>query len=174
MRLVVQRVLKASLSTGGKQVSSINQGLHVLCGITHGDNQLDIDSLLPKLLKLKLWDDKNGKAWASNVIDNSYQILFVSQFTLYHKLKGTKPDFHDAADHEIAKDLYEQFLSQLQTEYLKLRKETFKQGGEPGVQYVQPGSFGNHMEISTVCDGPVTLVIDSVKDPRALKKLEAM
>lgn len=73
----------------------------VLCGVTHSDNELDIDSLVPKLLKLRLWESK-GKPWNGNVVEMGFQILLVSQFTLYHKLKGTKPDFHEAAEHEKA------------------------------------------------------------------------
>ena len=82
----------------------------VLCGITHDDNELDVDSLVPKLLKTRLWGDEAGKSWSKSVVDLDYQILLVSQFTLYHKMKGTKPDFHAAMDNEPARDLYELFL----------------------------------------------------------------
>ena len=167
MRLVVQRVLRAKLTSGGTVVSEINNGLFVLCGITHGDNQVDIDYLVPKLLKTKLWGSSDNQAWKSSVVDMKYQILFVSQFTLYHQLKGTRPDFHDAADHEVAKALYNTFLTQLEQEYVKM-------ADCPVEKCVQPGSFGNYMNIETVCDGPVTLVIESVKDAKAVQKYESM
>jgi D-aminoacyl-tRNA deacylase len=77
MRLVVQRVLNATLTSQGKIVSKIENGLMVLCGITHTDNEVDIDNLVPKLLGLKLWDHKE-KAWSGNVVDMGFQILFVS------------------------------------------------------------------------------------------------
>ena len=82
----------------------------VLCGITHDDNILDVDSLIPKLLKTRLWPNEQGQGWATSVVENDYQILLVSQFTLYHKMKGTKPDFHEAMGNEPALDLYNQFL----------------------------------------------------------------
>ena len=89
----------------------------VLCGITHDDNSLDIDSLVPKLLKTRLWENETGKHWTTNIVEMDYQILLVSQFTLYHQMKGTKPDFHAAMANEPAQALYNQFLTQLETEY---------------------------------------------------------
>ena len=80
----MQRVTRAALTANEKKVSEIGPGLFVLCGITHDDNEVDVDNLVPKLLKLKLWHDKKDKAWATGVMDNQYQILLVSQFTLYH------------------------------------------------------------------------------------------
>lgn len=118
----------------------------VLCGVTHTDNEIDIDYIVPKILKLKLWESKD-KAWNANVVEQGFQILFVSQFTLYHQLKGTKPDFHGAADHEVAKTMYNQALAQLQMEYLAARKAA-KVEGPDLVEWVQPGSFGQYMQIS--------------------------
>ena len=71
----------------------------VLVGITHTDTEVDIEYLAPKLLGLRLWGDGN-KSWSKSVKDMEYQILLVSQFTLYHKLSGAKPDFHDAMNGE--------------------------------------------------------------------------
>ena len=85
----------------------------VLVGITHTDTRLDMEYLAGKLLKLKLWNDANEKAWSTNLVENGYEILLVSQFTLYHQLKGTKPDFHDAMGGEEALKLYNQFLEHL-------------------------------------------------------------
>ncbi len=158
MRIVVQRVLRGQVSVNSEIVSQIDRGLMVLCGITHGDNVLDIEYLAQKLLKLKLWPDAQGKAWSSNLVDNSYEILLVSQFTLYHQLKGTKPDFHDAMHGDDALPLYNSFL-----EYLK---KNYHEGR------VKPGAFGQYMNVEIVGDGPVTLVIDSIKDEKAQRKLE--
>ena len=86
-------------------------------------------------------------------MDNNYEILLVSQFTLYHQLKGTKPDFHNAMQNESAQILYNQFLEHLRTIYAPDR--------------VKPGAFGQYMNVEIVGDGPVTLVIDSIKDEKA-------
>ena len=102
----------------------------VLCGITHEDNSLDVDSLVPKLLKTRLWADDKGKGWSLNVVEKDYQILLVSQFTLYHQMKGTKPDFHQAMGGEEANVLYQEFLTKLDAEYkamqAKLKIQTTK------------------------------------------------
>jgi D-aminoacyl-tRNA deacylase len=71
MRLVVQRVLNASLASQGQTVSSIQNGVMVLCGITHSDTEVDIDNLVPKILNLKLWDYKE-KPWNGNVVDMGF------------------------------------------------------------------------------------------------------
>ena len=72
MRLVVQRVLNAKLTSGGSVVSQIDRGLMVLCGITHSDNELDVDYLVPKLLKTKLWDNAEGNAWKASAVELGY------------------------------------------------------------------------------------------------------
>ncbi len=89
----------------------------VLCGITHTDNKLDMEYLAGKLLKLRLWPDKEDRPWATNIVENDYDILLVSQFTLYHQLKGTKPDFHDAMNGDAALPLYNSFLEYLRKNY---------------------------------------------------------
>ena len=130
----------------------------VLCGITHTDNKLDVEYLTQKILKLRLWPDAADKAWGTNIVENDYEILLVSQFTLYHNLKGTKPDFHDAMDGEKALPLFNSFLEGLRKAY------------KP--EKVQPGAFGQYMNVEIVGDGPVTLAIDSIKDEKAQRKLE--
>lgn len=89
----------------------------MLVGITHTDNQLDMEYLANKLLKLRLWPDAKERAWATNVVDNNYDILLVSQFTLYHEMKGAKPDFHNAMNGEEAIHLYNQFLEFLRKKF---------------------------------------------------------
>ena len=83
MRIIIQRVNSAKLTSGGQLVSEIGKGLMVLVGITHGDNELDIDNLTPKLLNLRLWGE-GDKSWCKSLKEMDYQILLVSQFTLYH------------------------------------------------------------------------------------------
>ena len=117
-------MLEAGLTSGGQLVSKIGPGLMVLCGITHDDSEVDIDYCVGKLLKLRLWSDPidQNKAWHCNVVERQLQILLVSQFTLYHKLNGNKPDFHGAMANEQANELYNIFLVKLEQEYLKMQK----------------------------------------------------
>ena len=117
-----------------------------------------MEYLAQKILKLRLWPDKEDRAWGSNLVENDFEILLVSQFTLYHQLKGTKPDFHDAMNSETALPLFNSFLEHLRKQY-KADK-------------VYPGAFGQYMNVEIVGDGPVTIVIDSIKDEKAQKKLE--
>ena len=85
----------------------------VLVGITHTDTPVDIEYVVPKLLNLRLWADDKDKSWSKSLVDKQYECLLVSQFTLYHQLKGTKPDFHAAMNGESAKELYDAFLAKL-------------------------------------------------------------
>ena len=84
-------------------------------------------------------------------------------------MKGTKPDFHGAMANEPARELYNQFLQKLSTEFVTMRN---KAGIQSEKEPVLPGAFGEYMNIETVCDGPVTLVWESQKDPKAVAKLE--
>jgi len=111
-----------------------------------------------KLLKIRLWPDAEGKAWSKCVTDLDYEVLLVSQFTLYHKMKANKPDFHDAMDNEEAKNLYDMMLGYLRKTYRPDR--------------VFPGAFGQLMAVELVGDGPVTIALESIYDEKAVKKLE--
>ena len=91
-------------------------------------------------------------------MDLNYELLIVSQFTLYHKMKGNKPDFHNARDHEEAKQMYLEFIQMLKDNYDETK--------------VQTGAFGQFMDVQLHNDGPVTIALDSVKDPKIVKKLE--
>ena len=93
-----------------------------------------------------------------SVMDLNYELLIVSQFTLYHKMKGNKPDFHNARDHEEAKQMYLEFIQMLKDNYDETK--------------VQTGAFGQFMDVQLHNDGPVTIALDSVKDPKIVKKLE--
>ena len=162
MKIIIQRVHKASVSVGDQLVSSIGKGLMVLLGITHDDTKADTIHLTNKLLNMRLWSEvKEGKSlkpWAKSAMDMNYEILIVSQFTLYHKMKGNKPDFHNARDHEEAKDMYLEFIQML--------KDIYKE------DKIQMGAFGEYMNIKLENDGPVTIALDSVKDPKIVHKLE--
>ena len=83
----------------------------VLLGLTHTDDFSDTFHLGSKLLRLRLWPDEKEKPWDKSVLDNDFEVLVVSQFTLYHVLKGNKPDFHNAMEHEKARELYEEFIA---------------------------------------------------------------
>lgn len=97
----------------------------------------------------------------------------MSQFTLYHTLNGNKPNFNDAMANAGAKELYNLFLGKLEGEYLKMQKALKeKPAEEEKKRYVQPGAFGQYMNIAMTADGPVTLVVESVRDPKAVKKFE--
>lgn len=145
MRLVVQRVEKASVEAEGRVVGEINQGLFVLLGIKKGDTEKQVDSLVEKLVKLRIMADENSKMNLS-VKDTNSEILIVSQFTLYANTKdGNRPSFLDAENPEKAKKLYKYFVEKLQENNIDTKT----------------GSFGEYMKIKTKLDGPVTIVLEN-------------
>ncbi|MGB0199271.1 MAG: D-aminoacyl-tRNA deacylase [Flavobacteriaceae bacterium] len=146
MRVVVQRVTKASVSVDDAVVGSIEKGLLVLLGITHDDTQEDVDWLVNKVVQMRIFDDPKGVMNLS-LKDIDGQMLVVSQFTL-HALtkKGNRPSYIQAAKHQIAVPLYEAFVQQAQA---LLEKP------------VPTGVFGAMMQIDLTNDGPVTMVVDS-------------
>lgn len=143
MKFVIQRVIKSCVTVEGNVVGSINRGLLVLVGFTKGDNKNDINFAANKLLNIRLWSDKNDKTWSTSVKDNNFEILLVSQFTLYSYFKGNKPDFHLALNPLEAEPLYNYFVDTLRLIYSKDKIST--------------GKFGHMMEVSLVNDGPVTM-----------------
>lgn len=145
MRVVIQRVSKASVSIDGNVVGKIGPGLLLLVGFTHGDSSADIDYLVRKIVNMRIFEDENGKMNIS-LLQKGYQILSVSQFTLYADTSGgNRPGFSNAAEPEIATRLYDEFNQ-------KLRNQ--------GV-VVETGVFGAEMEVELVNGGPVTIIIDS-------------
>ena len=147
MRAVVQRVKKSELSIDGKLYSSIGKGFMVLLGITDTDTEAEIKALADKILKLRVFEDENGKMnLALSDIDGELQV--VSQFTLYADCHhGNRPSFINAGKPEIAEYLYEKFV-----EYCK------KNSNIP----VKTGVFGADMKIDLINDGPVTIVLECV------------
>ena len=146
MRLVIQRVSRASVSIEGNLKSQIEKGLLVLVGIEETDGDEDIEWLSRKLVQMRLFDDADGIMNLS-VKDVDGEILLISQFTLHARTKkGNRPSYIDAARPEIAIPLYEKFISQLETDL-----------GKP----IPTGEFGTQMEVNLLNDGPVTITIDS-------------
>ena len=146
MRVVIQRVKKASVEIEGQVKSTIGNGLLVLLGIENEDNTDDISWLTKKITGLRIFDDKDG-VMNHSVIDMDGDIMVVSQFTLHAKTKkGNRPSYIAAARPETAIPLYEEFVNQLQ-EILK--------------KPVSTGEFGAMMNIELINWGPVTILIDT-------------
>uniref|UniRef100_H3ACJ5 D-aminoacyl-tRNA deacylase n=1 Tax=Latimeria chalumnae TaxID=7897 RepID=H3ACJ5_LATCH len=117
MKVIIQRVAKASITVGDEQISSIGRGLCVLLGISLEDTQKDVEYMVRKILNLRLFEDENGKHWCKSVMDKQYEVLCVSQFTLLCTLKGNKPDYHMAMPAEQSEPFYKDFLEQLRKTY---------------------------------------------------------
>ena len=146
MRIVIQRVKKASVSIDEQIVANINQGLLILLGIENADNENDIKWLVQKILGLRIFSDAEGKMNLS-VSDIQGEILIVSQFTLFAStVKGNRPSFLKSAKPDISIPLYKNFLE-------TIKKETSLK--------IETGQFGADMEVSLINDGPVTIIIDS-------------
>lgn len=146
MRVIVQRVLEASVSVADKVVGRIGPGLLVLAGFEESDGPADIDWMTRKLLGLRIFADEHG-VMNLNLAASGGEILVVSQFTLYASVKkGHRPSWSRAARAEISQPLFERFVAALAAA-----------SGRP----VQTGVFGADMKVSLINDGPVTLAIDS-------------
>ena len=146
MRIVIQRVSQASVSIGGKEVSSIGTGMLILLGIEETDSQDDISWLTAKASRLRIFPDNDGVMNLS-AMDVGGEILVVSQFTLHASTKkGNRPSYIRAAGPDHAIPLYEAFVE-------SLAKETGKN--------IKTGKFGAMMDVSLVNSGPVTIIIDS-------------
>ncbi|WP_108821307.1 D-aminoacyl-tRNA deacylase [Dysgonomonas sp. Marseille-P4361] len=146
MRLLIQRVSKASVTIENKVKSKINKGLLILLGIENEDNQDDIEWLSNKLINLRIFDDENGVMNLS-AMDIDAEMLVVSQFTLHASTKkGNRPSYIRAAKPDISIPLYEQFCKSLEAKL-----------GKP----VATGEFGADMQVELINDGPVTIWIDS-------------
>lgn len=146
MRVVIQRVLEASVTVAGEMCGHIGQGMLVLAGFEAEDGQADIDWMVRKLLGLRIFSDDRG-VMNRNVIEAGGEILAVSQFTLHASVKkGNRPSWCRAASAELSAPMFQQFVASLAVGL-----------GRP----VPTGVFGAEMRVSLVNDGPVTVVIDS-------------
>lgn len=149
MRVVVQRSLSASVSVGGEVVGCIARGLVVLAAFVESDTEQEVRWMASKLAKLRIFADEDGSMNRS-VKDVAGDVLLVSQFTLYAKVKkGNRPSFILSAKSEIAEPLYERFKEILSEELGRT---------------VVSGCFGEDMQVSLVNDGPVTLIVDTLGD----------
>lgn len=148
MRAVVQRVASASVEVDGRTVSEIGPGLLVLVGLHDSDSDADAEYICRKVLNMRLFpNETTGKAWDLNVVQKNYEVLLVSQFTLYGMLKGNKPDFHVAMPPERAKPFYASVVERFGKSYCP--------------DAIKDGVFGAMMKVNLVNDGPVTMQIDS-------------
>ncbi len=146
MKVVIQRVLKASVSIGSNSYSAINKGMLILVGIQADDNEEDIQWLSSKICNLRIFDDENG-IMNKSILETGGDILAVSQFTLMARTKkGNRPSYIDAAKPEISVPLYEMFVKTL---------------SEVMGKEVKTGVFGADMKVELINNGPVTILIDS-------------
>ena len=146
MRVVIQRVSKASVQVDSNLISSISEGLVIILGIENNDTNDDINWLIKKIANLRIFSDKNDKMNYS-VMDINGDIIVVSQFTLHAKTKkGNRPSYINAAKSEIAIPIYEKFINDLSLETGSC---------------VYSGEFGANMQVTLTNDGPVTIIIDS-------------
>ncbi len=146
MRVVIQRVKEASVSVQGVKISEIQKGLLILVGVETQDTQQDIDWLVAKVAKLRIFEDLDG-AMNVSLQDIDADVIVVSQFTLHASTKkGNRPSFIKAAKPEVAIPLYQEFVDSLEKQLDKK---------------IQTGQFGAMMDVALINDGPVTIMIDS-------------
>lgn len=147
MRIVLTTVLNASVKIDNKIVGQIDRGFCLLVGFTHTDTKQIVDKMIDKMLSLRVFMDENGLTNLS-IYDVKGQILSVSQFTLYADLaKGRRPSFVNAMKPDLAKELYAYFNEQIKIKY----------------GAVETGEFGADMKVSSVNDGPFTVLLDSAE-----------
>ena len=146
MRIVIQRVQRASVTIDNQLFSEIGAGLMILVGVREGDEIADMQWLAAKAANMRIFDDENG-VMNRSVMDVDGEILAVSQFTLNASTKkGNRPSYIHAAGHDVAIPLYESFCAELESIT-----------GRP----VKRGQFGADMKVELINDGPVTIIVDS-------------
>jgi len=146
MRVVIQRVKEASVSVQGVKISEIQKGLLILVGVETLDTQQDIDWLVAKVAKLRIFEDLD-RAMNVSLQDIGADVIVVSQFTLHASTKkGNRPSFIKAAKPEVAIPLYQEFVDSLEKQLDKK---------------IQTGQFGAMMDVALINDGPVTITIDT-------------
>lgn len=146
MKAVIQRVKNASVTVEGKTVGEIGKGFLVLLGVMEGDTETEMKILAKKTAEIRIFEDENEKMNLSlGQIDG--EVLVVSQFTLCaDTAKGRRPSFIKSAKPDMAKDLYERYVAELQNY---------------GIKKVETGIFAADMQVSLVNDGPVTIIMDT-------------
>jgi len=145
MRILIQRVSRASVTVGRERVAAIGRGYLALVGVTHGDSAATAGKLAAKTARLRIFEDDAGLMNLA-LADVGGEVLAVSQFTLYAEARrGNRPSFSDAARPEQGEAVYAAFVEALRIE------------GVP----VQTGIFGAHMHVELVNDGPVTILLEA-------------
>ncbi len=145
MKIIVQRVLSASVSVDHKIISEIQKGYLLLVGMGAADTAEDVQRLVSAVLKIRIFPDAEGKMQYS-IGETGGEILVVSQFTLLANFaKGNRPSFHDAAKPEVAKPLFDAFVEGLRAQL----------GSK-----ISTGDFGADMQVSLCNDGPVTIILE--------------
>ncbi len=146
MRVVIQRVTRASVTIAGELKSSIGKGMMILVGFCNEDTDQDLDWAVKKIAQLRIYDDEQG-VMNKSIEETGGEILAVSQFTLYASCKkGNRPSYIRAAKPDISVPLYDAFCEKLQE---RLQKP------------IQTGVFGADMQVELINDGPVTICIDT-------------
>lgn len=146
MRVVIQRVSKASVTVDNKRIAKIKEGLLLFLGIENSDTLEDIEWLSRKIVNLRIFNDDDG-VMNKSLLDLNGDAIVVSQFTLHAATKkGNRPSYIKAARPEVAIPLYEQFVAQLENDLDKK---------------VGAGIFGADMKVKLLNDGPVTILIDT-------------
>ncbi|WP_455053303.1 D-aminoacyl-tRNA deacylase [Mogibacterium sp.] len=145
MKFVIQRVTHANVVVNGNEIGKIGKGFMVLIGVSKEDDKAIADKMVDKMIKLRIFEDENGKTNLS-LDDVGGELLLISQFTLYANCKkGNRPSFIDAGAPDEANALYEYIIERC--------KER--------VNVVERGEFGADMKVSLLNDGPFTIVLDS-------------
>ncbi|MDU3457502.1 MAG: D-aminoacyl-tRNA deacylase [Peptoniphilus harei] len=148
MRGVVQRVKRASVSVDGKVISKIDKGIMLLLGIEANDDEKDLEYIIKKVSKLRIFDDEEG-VMNKSLLDYGLEILVVSQFTLYGDArKGNRPSYIRSAKFDNGIILYEKFIEEMKNLGIK----------------VSVGEYGADMDVELINDGPVTILLDSSKE----------
>lgn len=147
MKFVIQRVTEANVKVDGQTIGEIGKGFMVLIGVGQDDTRVIADKMIKKMIGLRIFEDENGKTNLS-LADVDGQLLLISQFTLYANCKkGNRPSFIEAGAPDMANDMYEYIISEC----------------KKSIPVVEKGSFGAHMKVSLVNDGPFTIILDSEK-----------
>lgn len=144
MKVVVQKVLNASVVVNKEEVGKINSGLLIFVGFTHNDNIYNIKYIVNKIVNLRVFEDSNNVMNLS-ALELNKELLVVSQFTLYADTsKGNRPSYINSLKHEEANVLYDLFVEELKKSNLK----------------VETGIFRSDMKVNLINDGPTTIIIE--------------
>ena len=147
MRFVIQRVTQASVTVDGDVIGQISKGFLVLIGVADGDTKEMADKLIKKLIGLRIFADSEGKTNLA-LADVGGELLLISQFTLYADCrKGNRPSFVKAGAPDFAEEMYEYIVAECKKQLPK----------------VETGSFGAHMKVELLNDGPFTVILDSAE-----------